>query len=191
MVQRIVPATDSNLLEPIGYVGRLCAVGILQTESLTSALPDVVTFDDLYASQWLPMVRFASLTTGSFALAEEIVQDAFVELHRRWDRVERPHAYLRCAVSHRCTSWVRRQRLERRSPPDAPGNHTDESLLEMLDALKVLSPRQRAAVVLRYHEGLSEAEIAGALSCRPGTVKSLLARALDRLRKELEHDNRD
>jgi len=145
-----------------------------------------VDFDELYASQWQRLVRFAALTTGSVALGEEIVQDAFFDLHRRWGQVAQPTAYMRRAVSSRCTSWVRRQQLERRVTSDQPLTARDDSLLEMLDALRVLSGRQRAAVVLRYVEMLSEAEIAVALSCRPGTVKSLLARAHARLKKELD-----
>lgn len=140
-------------------------------------------FDSFYRSQWLPMVRFASLTTGSTALAEEIVQDAFLETYRRWDRIDSPIGYLRRAVSHRCTSWVRRQQLERRVRTNTPAHGLDVRLIELLDAMKVLSPRQRAAIVLRYLDDLPEAEIALVLSCRPGTVKSLLARALTRLQE--------
>lgn len=140
-----------------------------------------LTFDAFYRSQWSTMVRFASLTTGSAALAEEIVQDAFADVYRRWAGIDSPAGYLRRAVGHRCTSWVRRQQLERRHRPAPESESLDSRVVELLDALKVLSPRQRAAIVMRYLEDLPEAEIALALSCRPGTVKSLLARALTRL----------
>ena len=60
--------------------------------------------------------------------------------------------------------------------------------MEVLDLIDRLPSRQRAVLVLRYFEGLSELEIAEVLSCRPGTVKSLAARALSRLREELGHD---
>jgi RNA polymerase sigma factor (sigma-70 family) len=172
-------------MEPHGRVVRLYAVGSVPGESI--AAPDRrPSFDDLYGSQWQRLVRFAALTTGSVALGEEIVQDAFFDLHRRWSHVEHPVAYLRSAVCSRCTSWVRRQRLERRVGTEPSLTAQDESLIELLDALKILTDRQRAAVVLRYVEMLSEADIALALSCRPGTVKSLLARAHARLKKELK-----
>lgn len=144
---------------------------------------DEAVFDAFYRSQWLPMVRFASLTTGSTPLAEEIVQDAFTDVYRQWDRIEIPIGYLRRAVTHRCTSWVRRQQLERRAPTATAVQEPDTRLIEVLDAMKVLTPRQRAAIVLRYLEDLPETEIALVLSCRPGTVKSLLARALTRLQE--------
>lgn len=143
------------------------------------------SFDDVYAAQWQSLVRFAALTTGSIALGEEIVQGAFFDLHRRWDHVERPGAYVRSAVCSRCTSWVRRQRLERRVTAPRPLIADDDALVELIDALRVLTARQRAVIVLRYVEMLSESEIAGAIGCRPGTVKSLLATAHVKMRKEL------
>jgi RNA polymerase sigma-70 factor (sigma-E family) len=143
-------------------------------------------FDEFYRDRWQSMVRFAALTTGSTALAEEIVQDAFAEMLRKWDRVDNPPGYVRQAVAHRCTSWVRRQRLERRMSVHAHIEQSDSRLIELLDAMGVLTRRQRAAVVMRYLDDLSEAAIAEALSCRPGTVKSLLARGLARLREVVE-----
>lgn len=146
------------------------------------------SFDELYRAQWASQVRFAALTTGSVATAEEIVQDAFVDLHRRWNRVQLPVAYLRHSVVHGCIGWVRRRQTEHRYAQRelvAPPVHVDAHLVELVDALAVLSPRQRAAVVLRYVDDLSEAEIARALGCRPGTVKSLLSRALATLQEVL------
>lgn len=142
-------------------------------------------YTDVYRTRWQQMVRFAALTTGSVSLAEEIVQDAFADTFAQWDSVENPTAYVRRAVASRCTSWVRRRQLERRADLDAPLVHHDEHLVELLDALKSLTHRQRAAVVLRYFEDLTESDIARTLDCRPGTVKSLLARARAQLKKGL------
>jgi RNA polymerase sigma-70 factor (sigma-E family) len=154
----------------------------MANESVIAEAGEVV-FDEFYRSQWLPMVRLASLTTGSISLAEEIVQDAFTDVYRQWDRIEVPIGYLRRAVTHRCTSWVRRQQLERRAHTVTSAPELDTRRIELIDAMKVLTPRQRAAIVLRYLDDLPEAEIAVVLSCRPGTVKSLLARALTRLQE--------
>jgi RNA polymerase sigma-70 factor (sigma-E family) len=143
------------------------------------------TFEAVYAERWQSMVRFAALSTGSVDLAEEIVQDAFAELHRRWDKVSNPPAYLRVAVAHRCTSWVRRQRLERRHRIPLTLERSDSGLVELVDAMRALTPRQRAAVVLRYLDDMPETEIAQILQCRPGTVKSLLSRGLARLEEVL------
>lgn len=145
------------------------------------------TFETVYAERWQSMVRFAALSTGSLDLAEEIVQDAFAELHLRWDKVDNAPAYVRVAVAHRCTSWVRRQRLERRHRvTPLTLERSDDRLVELVDAMRMLTPRQRAAVVLRYLEDLPEGEIARILECRPGTVKSLLARGLARLEEVLQ-----
>jgi RNA polymerase sigma factor (sigma-70 family) len=83
-------------------------------------------------------------------------------------------------------SWGRRRALERRHarPPETPV--IDPDGIAVRDALRVLNARQRAAVVLRYFEDLPEAEIAKVLGCRPGTVKSLLARSMPKLKEALD-----
>ena len=143
------------------------------------------TFEEAYERQWLPLVRLATLTTGSLAVAEEIVQEAFVSLYRRWHVIEQPRAYVRLAVVHGCTDWVRRQQVERRQLPDRPRTAGPDCPEVLDDLLAGLTPRQRVAVVLRFYEDWSEASIAEVLRCRSGTVKSLLHRALQQLRKDL------
>lgn len=149
------------------------------------------TFIDLYQSRYREMVQVARLTTGSNALAEELVQDAFAELYRRFDTIRRPDAYLQRAVMSRCTSWLRRQIVERRHlqhhRPE-PRSSNDPDTIAVLDAIDRLSTRQRAAVVLRYLVDWSEADVANALGCRPAAVRSLLARARTKLAKELSND---
>lgn len=92
-------------------------------------------------------------------------------------------------MTSRCTSWVRRRRLERRHatqhPPD-PVAPLGPDAVAVRAALARLRPRHRAAVFLRYYLDLSEADIADALGCRPGTVKSLLHRAHTALREHLD-----
>ena len=144
------------------------------------------TFETLFAERWEPMVKLATLTTGSIALGEEIAQDAFEQLHRNWNTVEHPRTWLRTAVVNRSTDWVRRQGIERRHTPEATEPIAADEGIAMREALKAVTPRQRTAIVLRYYEDLPEAEIAELLGCRPGTVKSLLSRGLRTLRKELQ-----
>lgn len=140
-----------------------------------------VNLAELFAERYGDMVRLAHLLTGSNAAAEELVQDAFIALQGRWDEVGDHRAYLRTTVVNRCRSWHRRRFVERRhSSPVSEPTYVDD-VAELRDALGGLSPRQRAAVVLRFYEDMSEADIAAALGCRPGTVKSLLSRALVRL----------
>jgi RNA polymerase sigma-70 factor (sigma-E family) len=143
------------------------------------------TFDDLFAARYQPMVRLATLLVGNEAVAEELVQDAFVRVHHKWATVDHPAAYLRTAVVNACRNNRRRARLERaQARADAPAVAPPQEPL--LDALATLNERQRVAIVLRYYEDLSEADIADALGCRPGTVKSLLSRGLTQLREVIE-----
>jgi RNA polymerase sigma factor (sigma-70 family) len=145
------------------------------------------TFDVVYATHYAPLVRLAY--TGNLPAAEDVVQEAFADWLRRGTRVRDPVAYLRRAVVSRCTSWVRRRVLERRhahtGQPDPPDGATPDDVRAVRDALTRLNRRQRAAVFLRFYLDLPEAEIAMALGCRPGTVKSLLNRSMSVLRGHL------
>ena len=145
-------------------------------------------FEGFYRDTYPSAVRLAWLLTHDGGAAEDIVQDAFGRLHARFATVERPHAYLRVAVVNGCRERRRRHaRDERRlrlvtaasdisvAPPTEP----------LVDALGRLPYRQRAALVLRYWADASEADIAEAIGVRPSTVRSLVARGLDALRKEI------
>jgi RNA polymerase sigma factor (sigma-70 family) len=162
-----------------------------RTESPLTDGPTVRTFIDVYQSRYREMVQVARLTTGSHALAEELVQDAFAELYCRFDTIRKPDAYLQRAVMSRCTSWLRRRIVERRhldKRRPEPVWSQDPDTLAVLEAVDRLSPRQRAAVVLRYLVDWSEADVANALGCRPTAVRSLLARARTQLAKDLSRD---
>lgn len=146
-------------------------------------------FDALYRAQAPRMVRLAFLLTGGSGVAEERVQEAFLEVHQRWATIEHPAAYLRTTVVHRAASHRRRRGLElakgyerRAEAVDGPAEPADD----LRAALVRLPDRQRAAVVLRYFEDLPEAEIAALLGCRVPAVKSLLHRALQELREVVE-----
>jgi RNA polymerase sigma-70 factor (sigma-E family) len=164
------------------------AVGATVTGRRDPSIPPAA-FDRVYAEELGPMVALATLLCGSRAVAEDVVADAFARLLLRFDRVDRPGAYLRRSVVNGCTGWRRRSWRE-----VAPGDHdrpddaTDHERAELADALATLPARQRAAVVLRYWAGLSEVEAAEALGCRPGTVGSLVHRGLAGLRIELSED---
>ena len=149
--------------------------------------PAVMSLDGLYRDQYGAMVRLAHLITGSNEVAEDVVQEAFVRLHRNWDRAEKPAAYLRTVVVNRCRTWQRRRVLERHHEAAAePGTALPPEVDETLAALGRLAPRRRAALVLRFYADLSEADIAEALGCRPGTVKSLISRGLAELKETIE-----
>jgi RNA polymerase sigma-70 factor (sigma-E family) len=144
------------------------------------------SFADLYRDSHADMVRLAVLLTGSVDVAQDLVQDAFVSVHRAWSRVREPRAYLRRAVVNACTSHHRRIFRERRAATRTGSTSVELGADELFDVLATLPPRQRAAIVLRYWHDLDEREIADALGCRPGTVGSLLHRATARLREVIE-----
>jgi RNA polymerase sigma-70 factor (sigma-E family) len=149
------------------------------------------------------LLRTAYLIVWDLAEAEDLVQDTLLRVARRWPRVRRmdqPAAYARrilvnLAIDDGTRRSRRRDELEQ---PDgaALDIHTDEAATrafgaldaraELIDALAVLPPRQRAVLVLRYFEDLSEAQTAQTLNCSVGTVKSTASRGLARLREELE-----
>ncbi|HVF76037.1 MAG TPA: SigE family RNA polymerase sigma factor [Acidimicrobiales bacterium] len=141
-------------------------------------------FVELYRERHEPMVRLAYLLTGDRAAAEELVQDAFIAVHRSWGRVTQPSAYLRTAVVNACRSWGRRQVLERDRRP-ASAEHAFLVADEMWDLLQTLPERQRAAIVLRFYEDLPDREIAEILGCREATVRTAVFRGLAALRKEV------
>jgi len=143
------------------------------------------TFGDFYGGHYAELVRLAALLSGSADAAPDLVQDCFVRLHGRWTAVHDPLPYVRRSVVHACASHHRRVARARRLPA-AVAHNSELDADELEDALAKLPARQRAAVVLRYYGDLPDADIARALRCRPGTVRSLIHRALADLRKVIE-----
>jgi DNA-directed RNA polymerase specialized sigma24 family protein len=143
--------------------------------------------DRLYRDRFQYAVRLAHLLTGDASVAEDIAQDAYMRVMARSENVGAPHAYFRMAVVNACRSYHRtRARDLRRAGLVATGSTPGIEVRELLDAIDRLPYRQKAVIVLRYYEDLSEDEIARTLNCRPGTVKSLASRALQRLAQEVQ-----
>ncbi|MGH3388889.1 MAG: SigE family RNA polymerase sigma factor, partial [Actinomadura sp.] len=141
--------------------------------------------------------RLATLLVRDVGTAEEVVQDAFIAMHRGWRRLRDPDkalAYLRQSVVNRARSVLRhRAVVEKHAPkalPDAPsaesGAIVEFERSAVVRALSTLPTRQREALVLRYYSDLSEAEIAHAMGISRGAVKSHTARAMTALRGALE-----
>lgn len=145
------------------------------------------SFERFYDESVTSMLRFSFLLTGDRGSAEDVTQDAYAEVLRRFDGVENPRAYLRRCVVNSVNRRARREGLFRRSVEQLPrtASVTDQPA-EMRDLFTLLTLRQRTAVFLRYYLDLSEADMAAAMGCRPGTVKSTLSSALDRLREALD-----
>ena len=175
------PASDATHLGS-GSSKSNFAPGFPDSDTMSQPDDDV---EDLYRSQRLAMVRLARLLTDSSAVAEEIVQDAFIRFARSPGRKNEPAAYLRVIVVNLCRSQQRRTLIERRLAPRAPLLSGIPEIDETWDLVRKLPFRQRAVLMLRYYEDLSEADIARVLNCRPGTVKSALHRGIAALRKQL------
>lgn len=154
----------------------------------------------LYRAHVPGAVRLAYLLTGDAACAQDVAHDAFLKAAARLRFMHDPDrfaSYLRRTVvrgvlMHR-RSAEREEARERRAAGQGAGAVVDHAgnasaHLDLVAALATLPSRQRAALVLRYWLDLPEAEIARALDCRPGTVKSTLARALEALRKVVPAD---
>ena len=125
-------------------------------------------FETLYRTEFEAMLRMAYLLVGSIEVAEEAVQDGFARLYERWSRVTNPGGYLRTCVVNRCRDLQRRKRVERQSPAPRADTTSELDVDELADALAALPIRRRAAIVLRYYDGLSEAGIAEVLGVAPG-----------------------
>jgi RNA polymerase sigma-70 factor (sigma-E family) len=147
-------------------------------------------FEDFVAGRGQALQRFGYALTGDWALAEDLLQTALARAYPRWSRVQRedPEAYVRKIMVNTWSSWWRRRwrgevptdRLPEAAGPDRFGEVDSRDALR--SALAALPPRQRAVVVLRYHQDLSEVQVAELLGVSVGTVKSQAAKALASLR---------
>jgi RNA polymerase sigma-70 factor (sigma-E family) len=167
-------------------------------ETRTLSVSDNGRLGTLYERHAPEAMRFAYLLTGDGALAEDLVHDAFLRMFGRFRDLRNPdafHWYLRKTVVNLARSHFRHVKVEREyvareagRPVPRPNDGDLGERDAMRAALAVLSARQRAAIVLRYYEDLTEAQTAEVLGCRIGTVKSLVARGRERLREELRRD---
>jgi len=152
----------------------------------------------LYREHALGLTRLALMLVRDKQAAEDIVQDAFCGLHRRWGHVRdtgKALAYVRSAVVNGCRSEFRRRRTARDLPPDVPAWSAEAAVMaseerrEVLRALAQLPARQREALVLRYFLDLSEAETAESMKVSRGTAKSAAARGIASLRRLLGEES--
>ncbi|SPL88158.1 Sigma-70, region 4 type 2 [[Actinomadura] parvosata subsp. kistnae] len=153
-------------------------------------------FGAFVAARATTLLRLAHLACGDRAEAEDLLQTALERTYRNWNKVrhDSPEPYVRRVIVNTAISRARRRAILRMIPvrvlPDTPARSDDVDLREVLmDALRALPPRQRAVVVLRYWEDLSEQQTAQVLGCAIGTVKSQCSRALVKLRAALGEES--
>lgn len=155
---------------------------------------DKTDFEQFMAARWQPLVRAAYVLTGNRQDAEDIAQTALTNAYSVWPRIRKADdatVYVhRILINVYRTSRRRRRVLEvltsavperRGAAAPAAGDGLD-TRDEIVQALALLTPKQRAVVVLRYLEDLTEAQTAAALGCSVGTVKSQTSKALAKLR---------
>lgn len=147
-------------------------------------------YTEFVHARWGALYRAAHLLTGDAAEAEDALQTTLIKAYAQWSRVTRtdaPEAYVRKmllneVLSTRRTAARRAGKWHLTAVPDAMPGHDPAERLDLWQRLQALPPRQRAVIVLRYYEDLSEAQIADALGVSPGTVKSQASAALRALR---------
>lgn len=149
---------------------------------------------ELYARHAPAMGRLAFLLTGDRQLAEDLMQEAFVRAFGRFRDLRHADSfewYLRRTVVNLTRSHFRRRRTERDYLARQPRTRIEAPAVDLAEAdamwraLRQLPHRQRTAIVLRYYEDLSDAQVADVMRCPLGTAKSLIHRGLDRLRTEV------
>ncbi|WP_344942513.1 SigE family RNA polymerase sigma factor [Terrabacter ginsenosidimutans] len=155
---------------------------------------DRESFDDFVATRSTRLLRTAYLLTHDRALAEDLVQTSLAKAWFSWGRIEgRPEAYVRRIMVNTYSSWWRRRWNGEEATADLPERGAGQGFrpgedvrvddrTDLWRALARLPRRQRAVVVLRFYEDLSEAETADIMQCSVGTVKSQASRALAKLR---------
>lgn len=154
------------------------------------------TYAEFVSQRQRPLLRLAMVLTGDARRAEDIVGDVLGRAFERWDRIgamDQPNAYVRRMVVNEFLSWRRRfaritltdqvSLIELLEPDHADAHAERDALIAQLSQLP---PKQRAALVLRFYEGLSDAEIAAMLGCSQSTVRSNTSRALATLRIGLD-----
>lgn len=156
--------------------------------------PAVSDLAELFRERHLELVRLALLVVGDLATAEDVVQDAFEQLHRRWHALRRKSSaldYVRSTVLNRSRSVLRRRGVARRYEPRiaTPASVEDGSAVEQrsvfLEAFRLLPRRQREVLALRYYLDLSVADAAAVLRLSEGTVRSTASRGLAALARSL------
>ena len=156
-----------------------------------------MTFDEFAGARLQAVLRFATALTGDPHLAQDLVQEVLIRVSWRWQEIgqlDRPEAYIRKMVVNEYLSWRRRSwrlipsgmssHVTGRPSPDPADGYIERQAL--LAELAKLSRRQRTALVLRYYEGYSDAEIAEVMGCTRSTVRGHVFKALAALRVELD-----
>jgi RNA polymerase sigma-70 factor (sigma-E family) len=159
----------------------------LPAPALAPAAAPAEAVTALYQAHALGLIRLAVVMLGDRPAAEDVVQEAFCGLYRRWHTLSdtgRALSYVRSSVINGCRTVLRRRRRQAGIAGDPPGESAEARALigeehrQVLTAIRCLPARQREALVLRFYLDLDEEEIAASMRISRGTVKSTTSRAL-------------
>jgi RNA polymerase sigma-70 factor (sigma-E family) len=177
-----------------GAAGALRLPKPARTHCAAGESPDAAV-GALYQASALRLIRLAYVMLGDLPTAEDVVQEAFCGLYRRWDRLKDADSamyYVRASVLNGCRSVLRHRAVRRRGLADQPPAASAETEVlsgqereEVIRAVGRLPHRQREALVLRFYAELSDEQIARVMGIRQSTVRSTAHRALAALGREL------
>lgn len=176
--------------------GPLSATGRLDDAAAQASADAADRITDLYRATALGLIRLAYVILGDQHAAEDVVQEAFCNLFRRWNRLRHTDGleyYVRASVVNACRSALRRRAVRgRRVLYELPAPSAEAAALggverdDLIRALDLLPSRQRETVVLRYYLDLPDEEIARLMNVSPSTVRSAAHRALNTLARTLK-----
>jgi RNA polymerase sigma-70 factor (sigma-E family) len=156
--------------------------------------PDEQAYRDFVATRYAALLRTAYLLSGDWATAEDLLQTALAKTYLSWRRIANANAveaYTRKVLVNTATSWWRRRWHGERPTAELPDHAAADAIGQSVERhdlwqhVRALPNRQRAVLVLRFYEDLTEAETARLLGVSVGTVKSQTSRALTALRSQL------
>jgi RNA polymerase sigma-70 factor (sigma-E family) len=159
---------------------------------------DSAAFAEFATARSAALFRAAYLMVGDHGLAEDLLQEALTKTYVAWPRlrdINNAEAYTRKAITTTAISWWRRKSWQAEKPRDdvpelaARGHEPEHAVAErdwLWAELRQLPPKQRAAIVLRFYEDLTDVQAAAVIGCSPGTVRSLVSRGMKTLREEME-----
>jgi RNA polymerase sigma factor (sigma-70 family) len=190
----------ASLAEPRSHLGfrkgvnRSTSVGVLGYGGVTTSPEE--DFVDFYEAHWPRLVAALAWSLPSGEDPRDVAQEAFVRAYSRWSQLRehpRPDAWLYLTAYRIGTSLWRRVAVRRNRGASGAEAMAEDLFagIELHELLNSMPARQRAALLLRHYYGLSTRETAGAMGSREGTVKSLLARGREHLRRALMEPERD
>jgi len=152
-----------------------------------------VSFEEFVIARTGALLRTAYLLTGDHHDAEDLVQSTLIKVVPKWARIkDQPEGYVRKVLARESMKRWRARRWREVTTDVVPEtmHHDSTDRVDVLDEMRVLSPQQRAVLVLRYFDDLTEADVAAALGISVGTVKSHARDALKRLRLQQPGEDR-